>query len=67
LAGFTPALLVEWLALFRETLVQHLPVELAEQWHARAAHIGRSLVLMHEWRQQRGDPAVGGVSINSCR
>ena len=66
LAGFTPALLVEWLALFRETLLRHLPVELAEQWYARATHIGRSLVLMHEWREQRSEAAVVSASTNSC-
>jgi hemoglobin len=52
-AGFTPELLVDWLALFRETLDRHLPKELADQWYARAAHIGRSLVLMHEFQQQQ--------------
>ena len=54
LAGFTPELLVEWLALFRETLSAHLSPALAEQWYARAANIGRSLVLMHEFRAQAG-------------
>ena len=49
-AGFTPELLVDWLALFRETLAKHLPRDLAEQWYARAANIGRSLNLMHEFR-----------------
>jgi hemoglobin len=52
-AGFTPALLVEWLALFRQTLAKHLPEDLADQWYARAAHIGRSLELMHEFRLSR--------------
>src|SRR5918993_6092830 len=36
-AGFTPELLTDWLALFRETLEKHLPPDLAEQWYARAA------------------------------
>ena len=54
LAGFTPALLADWLELFRDTLLGHLPVELAEQWHARANNIGRSLVLMHESGHGRG-------------
>jgi hemoglobin len=48
-AGFTPELLVDWLALFRSTLTRHLPPELAEQWYARAQRIGRSLTLMHEF------------------
>jgi hemoglobin len=50
LAGFTPELLTDWLALFRETLLRHLPPGLADQWYARAARIGRSLTLMHEFR-----------------
>ena len=49
-AGYTPELLVDWLRLFGETLAAHLPAELAEQWYARAANIGRSLDLMHEFR-----------------
>ena len=50
MAGFTPALLQEWLALFRQTLTEHLPAEYADEWFARAQHIGRSLVLMNEFR-----------------
>jgi hemoglobin len=52
-AGFTSELLADWLALFRETLGAHLTADLAEAWHARAAHIGRSLELMHEFRSGR--------------
>lgn len=47
-AGFTPELLVDWLALFRTTLDAHLPVEQADAWFARAERIGRSLNLLHE-------------------
>src|SRR4051812_31659617 len=50
-AGFTPALLVDWLALFRTTLAAHLPNDVAEQWYARAENIGRSLTYMHEFRE----------------
>ena len=50
-AGFTPELLIDWLALFRDTLAKHLPPDLVEQWYARAANIGRSLNYMHEFRQ----------------
>lgn len=46
--GFTPELLVDWLALFRTTLHEVLPDELAEPWMARAERIGESLRLMHE-------------------
>jgi hemoglobin len=49
LAGFTPALLQEWLTLFRETLATHLGPELSDEWYARAEHIGRSLTFMHEF------------------
>lgn len=52
-AGFTPELLTDWLALFRETLDRHLSADLAAQWYARAANIGRSLTYMHEFRQSR--------------
>ena len=57
-AGFTPDLLVDWLALFREVLAQHLSPALAQQWYARAAHIGRSLNLMHEYRSGRQSRAA---------
>jgi hemoglobin len=52
-AGFTPALLQEWLALFQLVLTSHLSPEIAEQWYARAEHIGRSLVFMHEFRARK--------------
>lgn len=48
-AGFTPALLVDWLALFEETLHRHLPDELADPWLERARNIGRSLNLLYEF------------------
>jgi hemoglobin len=53
LAGFTQELLQAWLALFEQTLETHLSPQLAAQWYARARHIGRSLLLMHEFHAQR--------------
>ena len=53
LAGFTPTVLQEWLTLFGETLTTHLRPELADEWYARAEHIGRSLTLMHEFHSSR--------------
>ncbi|MEW9900386.1 group III truncated hemoglobin [Chitinivorax sp. PXF-14] len=50
-AGFTPALLGDWLALFRDTIEATLPAEQAAPWLARAERIGESLVLMHEHMQ----------------
>ncbi|HEY9100919.1 group III truncated hemoglobin [Chitinimonas sp.] len=47
-AGFTPDLLVDWLALFRTTLDDHIAAELAEGWLQRAERIAESLRLMHE-------------------
>jgi hemoglobin len=47
-AGFTPELLVDWLALFRRTLDEYLPAEQADAWFARAEKIGTSLKLLHE-------------------
>jgi len=44
-AGFTPALLVDWLTLFREVLVAEL----------RAEKIGESLRYMHEFQSRDGD------------
>jgi hemoglobin len=62
-AGFTPELLVDWLALFRTTLSTHLPEDIADQWFARAANIGRSLKLLHGGRAgiviQRSDNISG--------
>lgn len=47
-AGFTPALLGDWLTLFRATLHDHIAAELAEGWLQRAERIAESLRLMHE-------------------
>lgn len=60
LAGFTPELLQDWLALFRRTLGKHLPAPLCAEWYTRAEHIGRSLVLMHDFRNRaiKVHPAV---------
>jgi hemoglobin len=52
-AGFTPALLQDWLALFDQTLNTHLSPDDSKEWYARAEHIGRSLVLMHEFHESR--------------
>ncbi|MBB5017496.1 hemoglobin [Chitinivorax tropicus] len=48
-AGFTPALLVDWLALFEQTISQCLPADLATPWLERAHRIGKSLVLLHQF------------------
>ncbi|GAB3243609.1 group III truncated hemoglobin [Chitinimonas naiadis] len=47
-AGFTPALLVDWLALFHETVREQVAPPLADAWLERAERIGKSLSLMHE-------------------
>jgi hemoglobin len=47
-AGFTPELLLDWLALFRQTLEAHLPIAQADAWFARAEKIGTSLKMLHE-------------------
>ncbi|GLR11663.1 hypothetical protein GCM10007907_04530 [Chitinimonas prasina] len=46
-AGFSPALLQDWLALFGQTLQSHLPADQASAWLNRAERIGESLRLMH--------------------
>ena len=50
-AGFTPALLVDWLALFTETVNTALPAEQANPWLERAQRIGTSLRMMHAWHR----------------
>lgn len=47
-AGFTPELLSDWLALFRQTLDAQLPTVQADAWFARAEKIGASLSMLHE-------------------
>ncbi|HEY9102841.1 group III truncated hemoglobin [Chitinimonas sp.] len=48
-AGFTPALLTEWLDLFRTVVRAHLSEALADRWIERAERIGLSLKAMHEF------------------
>jgi len=50
-AGFTPALLIEWLALFHDVVREEIPAELAAGWLERAERIGQSLRYMHEVKQ----------------
>ncbi|HCT39860.1 MAG TPA: globin [Moraxellaceae bacterium] len=59
-AGFTPALLVDWLALFHEIVNAEIPPELAAGWIERAERIGQSLTYMHEVAQ-RGAAAPMGL------
>ena len=56
-AGFTPELLVDWLALFREVVRAELPAELASGWLERADKIGESLTYMHKFQQSGGKAA----------
>jgi hemoglobin len=50
-AGFTPALLHDWLALFHQTLHENLPDDQADAWFGRAMRIGQSLKMMYDFRQ----------------
>lgn len=59
-AGFTPPLLVDWLALFRAVVNTEVPPELAAGWLERAERIGQSLTYMHEVAE-RGAPAPMGL------
>jgi len=52
-AGFTPELLADWLTLFKQTLSDVLPPELAEPWLERARLIGQSLTMMHEFQMAK--------------
>lgn len=51
--GMQPALIDDWLALFQETLRDHLPPDQLEPWLQRASHMGRSLSLMLEFRDAK--------------
>lgn len=46
-AGFTEALLVDWLALFGDVQRDLLPPELAEAWFGLATGMGRNLARMN--------------------
>lgn len=59
-AGFTPDLLQDWLALFQQTLLEHLSPELAVPWIERARKIGTSLKLLHELGHLQG-PGPGSL------
>ncbi|WP_083458694.1 group III truncated hemoglobin [Amantichitinum ursilacus] len=50
-AGFTPALLDIWLALFTQTAHEMLPTEMADAWLERAQRIGKSLRILYVWQQ----------------
>lgn len=62
-AGFTPALLQDWLTLFRTTIRERLSEpELASGWIARAELIGESLTHMHAVLQ-RGSLNRSGTAL----
>ncbi len=61
-AGFTPALLQEWLTLFRTTVQEEIPATLAAGWMERAERIGESLTYMHE-SARRGHPGASNPSL----
>lgn len=48
--GVTPALVADWLDLFRATLADHLPQDLTDAWYGRAANMGASLSLLADYR-----------------
>jgi hemoglobin len=62
-AGFSPALLADWLALFETVLAAHLPAPLAAAWLARAQRIGQSLALMHELGHFPRPASLGPVDV----
>lgn len=62
-AGFTPALLADWLALFRQTIREQISEEpLAGGWIERAERIGESLTYMHAVAG-RGTLARGNAAL----
>ena len=51
--GITADLVDDWLMLFKATLQDHLPSELAEPWLARASSMGESIRLMAVFYQHQ--------------
>jgi len=64
--GFTPTLLGDWLALFRQTVRSHLPGDLAEPWIERAERIGESLRLMYELGHFNNSPSKSSETVPSA-
>lgn len=56
--GVTHDLIADWLGLFRETLSDHLPEELAAPWFTRASNMGASLNLMSEYYDRKREQDV---------
>ncbi|KAB7627771.1 group III truncated hemoglobin [Alkalilimnicola sp. S0819] len=56
--GVDGALVDDWLALFEQTLHDHLEPELAEAWLQRARHMGRSIRAMLDF-----DPTDPSLSL----
>lgn len=54
--GVTPALIDDWLTLFRATLDDHLPRALADAWFIRAQRMGDSLRLLTEFYARKNRP-----------
>lgn len=52
-AGFSPELLADWLVLFKATVEELVPGELAGEWLALARKIGSGLVTANEAYAQR--------------
>jgi len=53
--GVTHALIDDWLTLFRRTLEDHLPPDLAGLWFERAQRMGDSLRMLSDFYQRNPD------------
>ncbi|MGD8429429.1 MAG: group III truncated hemoglobin [Ectothiorhodospiraceae bacterium] len=56
--GITEELVDDWLALFAETLGDHLEPEAAGLWLHRARHMGKSIRMLALWQADMGDVAA---------
>lgn len=58
--GVTHALVDDWLSLFRRTLDDHLPADLADLWFERAQRMGDSLRMLSDFYQRNPERSRTG-------
>jgi hemoglobin len=58
ISAIEPSMFTNWLALFDETLSEHLPTDLALQWSSLAHRIGRGLRFGIESARETSGPPI---------
>ena len=66
-AGFSPALLADWLTLFAAAIEEHVPAALAAAWLELARKIGSGLVIANGNYAQRIADQAGSKAIAERR